>query len=160
MAKIQRIQAREILDSRGNPTVRAEIECDGGAVGVAAVPSGASTGTFEAFELRDEDDSRYAGKGVQKAVANIKGEIQMALAGKDVAKQLEIDETLRELDGTPNKKRLGANAILAVSLACARAQAQSEGLPLVSLFSSSLSGGNPHFAATAHERREWSQACR
>ncbi len=141
MSKIERIQAREILDSRGNPTIEAEVECRGGAVGVASVPSGASTGTFEAFELRDGDEKRYGGKGVRKAVASIQTEIQAALLGKDTDKQEKIDQMMIELDGTPNKRRLGANAILAVSLACARAQAEAEGLPLYLYLSQLVPGG-------------------
>ncbi|MBL6454445.1 phosphopyruvate hydratase [Belnapia sp. T6] len=130
MSAIADIIAREVLDSRGNPTVEAEVVLDSGAIGRAIVPSGASTGAHEAVELRDGDKSRYGGKGVQQAVANVEGEIFDALSGMDATEQLRIDETMIELDGTPNKARLGANAILAVSLATARAAASDLGLPL------------------------------
>jgi enolase len=130
MAAIADIIAREVLDSRGNPTVEAEVVLDSGARGVAIVPSGASTGAHEAVELRDGDAARYGGKGVQKAVANIEGEIFDAISGMDALDQIRIDETLIELDGTPNKARLGANAILAVSLAVAKAAAADLGIPL------------------------------
>jgi enolase len=127
---IQDIFAREILDSRGNPTVEAEVFVEGGYVGRAAVPSGASTGAFEACELRDGDKSRYLGKGVEKAVANINDEIAEAICGMNVFDQAAIDKAMIELDGTPNKSRLGANAILAVSLACAKAAAETRGISL------------------------------
>ena len=127
---IASIHAREILDSRGNPTVEAEIRLDDGAAGRAAVPSGASTGEHEAVELRDDDPKRYGGKGVLKAVDNVNGPIASALKGLDARDQGEIDRTLLELDGTPNKSKLGANAILAASLATARAAASSQNLPL------------------------------
>jgi enolase len=127
---IQDIFAREILDSRGNPTVEAEVFVEGGYVGRAAVPSGASTGAFEACELRDGDKSRYLGKGVEKAVANINDEIAEAICGMNVFDQAAIDKAMIELDGTPNKSRLGANAILAVSLACAKAAAEALGISL------------------------------
>lgn len=130
MPKIERIMALEVLDSRGNPTVKALVTCQGGATGDAMVPSGASTGTYEAHELRDGDLERYGGKGVQKAIRNITTEIQAALLGKNTANQDKIDRTMIELDGTVNKSRLGANAILAVSQAAARAEAFSQGLPL------------------------------
>ena len=130
MAAIVDIIAREILDSRGNPTVEAEVLLDTGAAGRAAVPSGASTGAHEAVELRDGDKSRYGGKGVSKAVDNVEGEIFDALSGLDPADQVKLDEIMIELDGTPNKARLGANAILAVSLACAKAAAEDAGVPL------------------------------
>lgn len=130
MAKIQQIVAREVLDSRGHPTVSAEIHLEGGAIGEAKVPAGASIGIHEAVELRDGDPKRYRGKGVLKALNSVTVEIQAALIGKDTANQTKIDRALIELDGTPNKARLGANAILAVSLACARAEAASQGLPL------------------------------
>ncbi len=130
MASIADIIAREILDSRGNPTVEAEVILDSGAVGRAAVPSGASTGAHEASELRDGDKSRYGGKGVLKAVASVEGEIFDAIGGMDPTEQVKIDEMMIELDGTPNKARLGANAILAVSLAVAKAAAEDHGLPL------------------------------
>ncbi|MGR8919062.1 MAG: phosphopyruvate hydratase [Gammaproteobacteria bacterium] len=130
MAKISHISALEVIDSRGNPTVRAEVVTDGGARGAAAVPSGASTGEREALELRDGDQARYLGKGVQKAVANVEGPIAAALSGHDVADQRGIDETMIELDGTPNKGSLGANAMLAVSMAAAHAAAAAAGRPL------------------------------
>ena len=130
MSAIVDIIAREILDSRGNPTVEAEVVLDSGASGRAAVPSGASTGAHEAVELRDGDKARYGGKGVSKAVDNVDGEIFDALSGLDPADQVKIDEIMIELDGTPNKGRLGANAILAVSLACAKAAAEDLGIPL------------------------------
>ncbi len=130
MAKIEKISAVEVLDSRGNPTVQATVFTKGGYRGMALVPSGASTGEHEAHELRDGDEKRYRGKGVQQAVSNITGEIHAALLGKDTANQTKIDRLMLELDGTSSKKRLGANAILAVSLACARAEAEAQGLPL------------------------------
>ncbi len=129
MTAILDIAAREILDSRGNPTVEVEIVLEDGSSGRAAVPSGASTGKFEAVEKRDGGE-RYGGKGVLKAVAAVNGEIYEALSGFDAEDQLLIDATLNELDGTPNKSRLGANAILGVSLACAKAAAEASALPL------------------------------
>jgi len=129
-AIIEKILAREILDSRGNPTVEVDVKLRDGIVGRAAVPSGASTGEHEAVELRDGDKARYLGKGVLRAVDNVNTEIQKALKGKDAAEQEEIDRFLIVLDGTPNKSRLGANAILGVSLACARAVSSSRGIPL------------------------------
>jgi len=128
--EIIKITGREILDSRGNPTVEADVWLADGSFGRAAVPSGASTGVHEAVELRDGDKARYLGKGVRQAAANIKGEIASALDGMDAAQQEEIDRKMIALDGTPNKSRLGANAILAVSMAAARAAAQSADLPL------------------------------
>ena len=130
MSAIVDIIAREVLDSRGNPTVEAEVLLDSGAVGRAIVPSGASTGAHEAVELRDGDRARYGGKGVLQAVANVEGEIFDALSGMDPTEQVRIDEAMIELDGTPNKARLGANAILAVSLAVAKAAAEDLGQPL------------------------------
>ena len=130
MNQIDHIHAREILDSRGNPTVEAEVRLGDGAVGRAAVPSGASTGEHEAVELRDGDSKRYGGKGVLKAVNNVNGAIANALKGMDPRDQGEVDRTLIELDDTPNKSSLGANAILAVSLATARAAAKSQKLPI------------------------------
>jgi enolase len=129
-AIIADIVAREILDSRGNPTVEADVILSSGVIGRAAVPSGASTGEHEAIELRDNDKERYGGKGVQNAVQNIQETIAPALAGADAIDQMGIDAALNELDGTPNKGNLGANAILAVSMATARAAAQELGLPL------------------------------
>src|SRR5271156_567156 len=129
MSEIERVSARQILDSRGNPTVEVEVGLRSGAHGRAAVPSGASTGEFEATELRDGGD-RWQGKGVSKAVANAAGEIAQAVTGMDAAEQERLDRILIELDGTPNKSRLGANAILGVSLAAPQAQAAELGLPL------------------------------
>jgi enolase len=129
-AKIEAIAAREILDSRGRPTVEAEVVLDTGAFGIAQVPSGASTGSFEAHELRDDDPKRYGGKGVLKAVHNIIEKIKPELIGLDAFDQLTIDETMIQLDGTANKKELGANAILAVSLANAKAAAAELQIPL------------------------------
>ncbi len=130
MFDITLVHAREILDSRGNPTVEAEVTLSGGAIGRAAVPSGASTGEHEAVELRDGDNSRYLGKGVLKAVENVEGEIAQALGGMDASQQRDIDMRMLDLDGTENKGRLGANAILAVSMACARAVANQLDIPL------------------------------
>lgn len=126
------VHAREILDSRGNPTLEVEVTLDDGTVGRAAVPSGASTGIFEACELRDGDKSRYLGKGVLKAVDNVNEEIAETMLGLNAMDQASIDKLLIELDGTPNKTRLGANAILGVSLACARASAEALGMSLYS----------------------------
>ncbi|MGF1615123.1 MAG: phosphopyruvate hydratase [Gammaproteobacteria bacterium] len=130
MAQIRDILAREILDSRGNPTVEADVVLDSGVIGSAAVPSGASTGSREAVELRDGDNKRYGGKGVTKAVANIRETILPALKGMDPSRQQALDDKLIELDGTENKSKLGANAILAVSLAAAKAAAAAQGIPL------------------------------
>lgn len=130
MTDITDITAREILDSRGNPTVEAAVRLEGGAVGVAAVPSGASTGQHEAVEIRDGDPSRYGGKGVLHAVGHVNGEIRNALTGSDATDQAGLDRRLIDLDGTPNKSRLGANAILSVSMASARAAAAHLGIPL------------------------------
>jgi enolase len=130
MSAIVRVRARQILDSRGQPTVEAEVELASGAVGRAAVPSGASTGTLEAIELRDGDPSAYGGKGVMKAVANVEDELAGVLIGQEASDQAVVDRTMIELDGTPNKGRLGANAILGCSLAVAHAAAAEAGLPL------------------------------
>ena len=130
MSIIEGILSREILDSRGNPTVEVEVELDSGAVGRAAVPSGASTGAFEAVELRDGDAERYLGKGVRSAVEHVNGEIADALVGFDAVDQRDLDRVLVDLDGTDNKGRLGANAILGVSLAIAKAAAEELALPL------------------------------
>ncbi len=127
---IESIQAREILDSRGRPTIEAEVYLANGVVGLAQVPSGASTGSFEAHELRDDDKKRYGGKGVLKAVANVEHKIAPALMNLDAIDQALIDQTMIELDGSPNKSNLGANAILGVSLATAKAAAETLGLPL------------------------------
>ena len=130
MSTIASVWAREILDSRGNPTVEVEVSLESGHVGRAAVPSGASTGTREALELRDGDAARYGGKGVSKAVGNVNGEISEAVVGLDALRQVQVDNTLLDLDGTDNKSRLGANAMLGVSLATARAAAEFLGMPL------------------------------
>ena len=130
MSTIIDIHAREILDSRGNPTVEVDVILEDGTMGRAAVPSGASTGAHEAVEMRDGDAARYMGKGVLQAVAAVNGEIAEALVGFDVTEQVAIDMTMIELDGTPNKSRLGANAILGVSLACAKAAADYTAQPL------------------------------
>ncbi len=127
---IESIQAREILDSRGRPTIEAEVYLANGVVGLAQVPSGASTGSFEAHELRDGDKKRYGGKGVLKAVANVEHKIAPALANLDAIDQALVDQTMIDLDGSPNKSNLGANAILGVSLATAKAAAETLGLPL------------------------------
>ena len=130
IATIEKVVAREILDSRGNPTVEADVVLVGGIVGRAAVPSGASTGEHEAVELRDGDKERYGGKGVLHAVQNVEDTIAPALKGMDAGDQLSIDSAMIELDGTPNKGNLGANAILAVSMACARAASMTVGMPI------------------------------
>ena len=130
MANIKDILGREILDSRGNPTVEADVLLDDGSMGRAAVPSGASTGTREAVELRDGDASRYQGKGVTRAVAAINGEIRKTVVGMEAGAQAEVDQAMIELDDSENKSRLGANALLSVSLATAQAQARSSGVPL------------------------------
>src|SRR5487761_2714053 len=130
MSTIYDIQAREILDSRGNPTVEVDVTLAGGALGRAAVPSGASTGEHEAIELRDGDKKRFLGKGVSKAVANVNGEIARAVTGLDASDQGALDRRMIETDGSPNKGNLGANAILAVSMAAARAAASSAHQPL------------------------------
>ena len=137
MSRIVDIVGREIIDSRGNPTVEADVRLSSGVMGRAAVPSGASTGSREAIELRDGDAQRYFGKGVQKAVEHVNTEICEAIIGLDVSEQAHIDKVLVELDGTENKSRLGANAILAVSVACAKAAAEECGLPLYRYFGGS-----------------------
>ena len=130
MAKIVKVLAREIIDSRGNPTVEAEVHLEGGFVGMAAAPSGASTGSREALELRDGDKARFMGKGVLKAIGAVNGPIAAALVGKDAKDQAAIDQIMIDLDGTENKSNFGANAILAVSLANAKAEAAAQGMPL------------------------------
>jgi enolase len=130
LSKIIDIRGREILDSRGNPTVEADVILENGVIGRAAVPSGASTGQREAVELRDGDKARYLGKGVLKAVAAVNGELRDAIIGMDATDQQGIDAKLIAIDGTPNKARLGANALLAISMATARAAANDAGLPL------------------------------
>lgn len=137
---IAKIRAREILDSRGNPTVEAEVQLSSGIIGVASVPSGASTGEHEACELRDGDKNRYRGKGVQQAVAHANEDLAPALIGMNATEQIAIDNRMREVDGTPNKSRVGANAVLAISLATARAAAQATGQPLYRY----LGGPNAH----------------
>ena len=139
MSEIIDIRAREILDSRGNPTVEADVLTDDGAIGRAVAPSGASTGSREALELRDGDKGRYLGKGVLTAVANVNGEIRDALLGQNAAGQEAIDRRLIELDGTENKARLGANALLAVSLAAAHAAAQERPCRCTSLWAVAVS---------------------
>src|SRR5499425_2808099 len=128
--KISKVHARQVLDSRGNPTVEADVYVGDGVRGRAAVPSGASTGEHEALELRDSDKSKYLGKGVLKAVANVNSEITKAVVGLDASDQRALDKRMIELDGTPTKSRLGANAILAVSMAVARGAAAAQNLPL------------------------------
>ncbi|MCK5682433.1 phosphopyruvate hydratase, partial [bacterium] len=130
MSFIVDVEALEILDSRGNPTVEVEVTLESGIIGRAAVPSGASTGIHEAVELRDGDKERYLGKGVSQAVANVNGEIADRIIGFDATRQRELDQALIELDGTENKGRLGANAMLGVSIATAKAAAEVVGLPL------------------------------
>ena len=130
MSTISDIRGREILDSRGNPTVEVCVVLESGVSAVAGVPSGASTGSLEAIELRDMDEKRYGGKGVLKAVSNVNGELREKVLGMDVFDQGAIDSAMRELDGTENKARLGANAILGISLAAARAAATQSGVPL------------------------------
>jgi enolase len=142
VSAISSIRARQILDSRGNPTVEVEVALDSGAAGLAAVPSGASTGEFEAVELRDGGDA-WGGKGVSRAVAHVNGEIAAALKGAHAAEQGGLDETMIELDGTPNKGRLGANAILGVSLAAAKAAAADSGQPLYRYLAELYGGGEP-----------------
>jgi enolase len=137
MSSIVDVVAREILDSRGNPTIEADVLLESGVMGRAAVPSGASTGSREAVELRDGDKSRYGGKGVLKAVEHVNTEISEAIVGLDATEQAFVDKTLIELDGTDNKSRLGANSILAVSMATARAAAEESGLPLYRYFGGS-----------------------
>ena len=134
MSKIVEVKALEVLDSRGNPTVAVDVVLESGAIGSAMVPSGASTGSREAIELRDGDKSRYLGKGVLKAVEHINTEISEAVLGLDASEQAFLDKTLIDLDGTDNKSRLGANAMLAVSMAVARAAAEEAGLPLYRYF--------------------------
>src|SRR5688572_1311012 len=134
MSSIVDVVAREILDSRGNPTLEADVLLESGVMGRAAVPSGASTGSREAIELRDGDKRRYGGKGVLKAVEYVNTEISEAVVGLDATEQAFIDKTLLDLDGTENKSRLGANAMLAVSMAVARAAAEESGLPLYRYF--------------------------
>ena len=137
MSSIVDVVAREILDSRGNPTVECDVLIESGVMGRASVPSGASTGSREALELRDKDNTRYGGKGVLKAVEHVNTEISEAIMGLDAQEQTFIDKTLIDLDGSDNKARLGANALLAVSLAVAKAAAEESGLPLYRYFGGS-----------------------
>ncbi|HPG87196.1 MAG TPA: phosphopyruvate hydratase, partial [Spirochaetales bacterium] len=130
MSIIEYVEAREILDSRGNPTIEVDVVLEDGTLGRAAVPSGASTGEYEAVELRDGDKKRYLGKGVLKAVENVNNILAGELCGLDVTEQVDIDRTMIEVDGTPNKGKLGANAILGASMACARAAAEYLDMPL------------------------------
>ncbi len=153
MALIEAVNAREILDSRGNPTVEVEVLLDDGIVQRAAVPSGASTGAFEAYELRDGDKTRYSGKGVLKAVAAVIDELGPAIEGVDATEQRIIDEILIEVDGTDNKGRVGANAILGVSLAVAKAAADSADLPAVPLPGRTERAHPPRPAVQRHQRR-------
>jgi enolase len=142
MPAIERLDALEILDSRGRPTIRVTCALAGGAIGSASVPSGASTGSAEALELRDGDPHRYAGLGCRRAVANVRGEIESALAGRTLGTQRDLDRALIDLDATPNRSRLGANALLGVSLAFARAHAAERGVPLYEHFGT-IAGGVP-----------------
>ena len=137
MSSIVDVVAREILDSRGNPTIEADVLLESGMMGRAAVPSGASTGSREAVELRDGDAKRYGGKGVLRAVEHVNTEISEAIVGLDASEQAFIDRTLIDLDGTENKSRLGANALLAVSMAVAKSAAEESGLPLYRYFGGS-----------------------
>ena len=157
---ITRVNARQVIDSRGNPTVEADVYVGTGARGRAAVPSGASTGEHEALELRDGDKSRYLGKGVLKAVANVNGEIAKAVVGLDAADQRALDKRMIELDGTPTKSRLGANAILAVSMAAARGAAAAQNLPLYKYLGALLHGHERESPACSDdEHLEWRRAC-
>ena len=157
MTAIVDIIGREILDSRGNPTVEVDVVLEDGSRGRAGVPSGASTGAHEAVELRDGDKKRYLGKGVRKAVEAVNGEIFDAVGGMDAEAQVKIDETMIALDGTPNKGRLGANAILGVSLAVAKAAAAANKLPLYRYVGGTV-GAAP--AGADDEHRQWRRACR
>jgi len=133
MSKIKRVRALEVLDSRGNPTVEVFVETENGITAKALVPSGASTGEHEALELRDGDAKRYHGKGVLKAVAHVNDSINGLLVGKEVQDQIFLDQQMIELDGTPNKSKLGANAILGASLACAKAAALRSNFPFIDI---------------------------
>jgi enolase len=140
MTAIERIHAREILDSRGNPTIEVDLTLESGALGRAAVPSGASTGSHEAVELRDGDKARFGGKGVLTAVQNVNTRIAEMVVGREAEDQAGLDRALIELDGTPNKAKLGANAILGVSLACARAAAAEYDIPSIAISAGSQPG--------------------
>ena len=157
--KITRVHGREILDSRGNPTVEVEVTIDGGASGRAAVPSGASTGEREALELRDGDKSRYRGKGVRKAVANVNGEIAKAIVGRDLD-QRGLDEAMIALDGTTTKSRLGANALLGVSMAALRAGAAAQEVPLYRHIGDLYGSSDVHAARADDEHPERRRARR
>ena len=159
--KIARVHGRQIIDSRGNPTVEADVILEGGALGRAAVPSGASTGEHEAIELRDGDKSRYLGKGVLKAVANVNGEIARAVTGLDASDQGALDRRMIETDGSPNKGNLGANAILAVSMAAARAAASAARQPLYKYLARYSSDSfRQHASRPDDEHFEWRRARR
>ena len=155
MTQILNILAREILDSRGFPTVEVDIELASGAIGRAAVPSGASTGTFEALERRDGDQGRYLGKGVMGAVTTINNEIFENIQGLDALDQRYIDQIMIDLDATPNKSKLGANAILGVSLATAKAAANVQGLPLYRY----LGGVDAYSTSAYDEYHQWRRTC-
>ena len=155
MTEIEDIFAREILDSRGNPTLEVDVLLSGGAFGRAAVPSGASTGAHEAVELRDGDKNRYGGKGVLNAILNVNTTIADALVGEDASNQVGIDQMMIDLDGTPNKSKLGANAILGVSLAVAKAVAEAQGAPFIPLCGRST---RQHIAGADDERHQWRRA--
>ena len=157
MTAIIDIIGREILDSRGNPTVEVDVILEDGSMGRAAVPSGASTGAHEAVELRDGDKARYHGKGVRKAVDAVNGEIFEALGGMEAEGQIRIDETMIALDGTPNKSRLGANAILGVSLAVAQGRGRSGGVAALPLCRRRQ---RAHAAGAADEHHQWRRPCR
>ena len=151
MNTIASVHGREILDSRGNPTVEVEVILTDGSLGRAAVPSGASTGAHEAWELRDDDDDYFMGKGVTKAIENINSVLAAELIGMDGTDQLSLDEHMIEMDGTPNKKNLGANAILGISLAAAKAGAEYTQQPLYRY---------PSSTGSYDEHRQWRRACR
>ena len=155
--EIVKVVGREILDSRGNPTVEADVYLADGSMGRAAVPSGASTGEHEAVELRDGDKRRYLGKGTRKAAENITAEIGPALQGMEANEQGAIDRKMIEIDGTPNKGRIGANAILAVSMATARAEAASQQTPLYR-YLGGVAGQSA--SGTDDEHHQWRRACR
>ena len=157
MTAIVNVVGREILDSRGNPTVEVDVVLEDGSMGRAAVPSGASTGTREAVELRDGDKGRFGGKGVLKAVEAVNRDIFDAVSGLEAEDQLEIDETMIALDGTNNKSKLGANAILGVSLAVAKAAAEASGLPLYRYIGGTMAQG---VADADDEYRQWRRPCR
>ena len=152
MSKIKNVSALEILDSRGNPTIQVTLNLEGGAIGIAKVPSGASTGKNEAVELRDGDKVRYQGKGVLKAVNNVAEIIRPAIIGMDAADQKSLDEELIALDGTPNKGKLGANAILGVSMAAAKAAASEKNIPLYRHFADRRKRAGRHHNRNGRQR--------